>query len=45
LIELPIQYGFILSGLTGHYGKKVFERFLRDNVGINVIGEDKSDQK
>ena len=36
LIELPIQYGFILSGLVGFYGKAFFEKFLKDKTGIDV---------
>ena len=42
LIELPIQYGFILSGLTGFYGKIVFERFLKDKTGIDVSEDNKN---
>lgn len=36
LIELPIQYSFILSGLVGFYGRGVFESLLKDKTGIDI---------
>ena len=42
LLKIMVQIAFLVSGTTGFYGRKVFERFLKDKTGIDVSEDNKN---
>jgi len=36
LVELPLEIGFVLAGMTGWIGPKLMERFIEKNTNIEL---------